>query len=330
MKRILVLIAALCLLMLSACGNKVPTWQEQYDLGVRYLEEGNYEEAIIAFTAAIEIDPKQPEAYLGAAEAYIAVGDNQNARKILQQGFDLTNDAEIQSHLDEISMPENLTGQDIFTPSDLDDWDYPYGLDTYAMAERGICEQKDIDEFLNDRADPARIDNYYNTSNIVKWHPEVSVYLYNGLISSVNIRNKDTDVGPRGIHIGMSLDEVLNRFYCANETAMAYAQSLDLKLIPEVGPDSASTLDLYTQFPKTDEWKEGAQYWAYMVFLDESSVRLDYTCQSSHGSYFANCNLYIWFENGVVTRIHVSYDYDDYNTGFNLDEILSEVMSEGD
>lgn len=30
------------------------TWQEQYDLGLRYLSEGNYEEAIIAFTAAIE------------------------------------------------------------------------------------------------------------------------------------------------------------------------------------------------------------------------------------------------------------------------------------
>ena len=41
------------------------TWQEQYDLGVRYLAEGNYEEAIIAFTAAIEIDPNRVEAYMG-------------------------------------------------------------------------------------------------------------------------------------------------------------------------------------------------------------------------------------------------------------------------
>ena len=37
-------------------------WQEQYDLGVRYLSDGNYEDAIIAFTAAIEIDPKKPQA----------------------------------------------------------------------------------------------------------------------------------------------------------------------------------------------------------------------------------------------------------------------------
>ena len=31
-------------------------WQEQYDLGVQYLSKGTYEEAIIVFAAAIEIE----------------------------------------------------------------------------------------------------------------------------------------------------------------------------------------------------------------------------------------------------------------------------------
>ena len=58
-------------LFLCACGQSAEAaWQEQYDLGVRYLSEGNYEEAIIAFTAAIDIDPKQPDAYLGLADVY--------------------------------------------------------------------------------------------------------------------------------------------------------------------------------------------------------------------------------------------------------------------
>ena len=61
----------LLLLGATACGSKAPTWQEQYDLGVRYLSEGNYEEAIIAFTAAIEIDSKRAEAYIGRGDAYI-------------------------------------------------------------------------------------------------------------------------------------------------------------------------------------------------------------------------------------------------------------------
>ena len=54
-----VTLLAVCL---SACGaGTEKKWQEQYDLGVRYLSEGNYEEAVIAFTAAIEIDPKPPD-----------------------------------------------------------------------------------------------------------------------------------------------------------------------------------------------------------------------------------------------------------------------------
>ena len=49
---------------------QAPSWQTIYDLGVRYLSEGNYEEAIIAFTAAIEIDPKSAEVYEQRGNAY--------------------------------------------------------------------------------------------------------------------------------------------------------------------------------------------------------------------------------------------------------------------
>jgi len=72
-KKIALLITWVLLLGLCACGQKAPTWQEQYDLGVRYLEEGNYEEAIIAFTASIEIDPRA-ESYLGRGQAYMLSG----------------------------------------------------------------------------------------------------------------------------------------------------------------------------------------------------------------------------------------------------------------
>ena len=79
------------LLLLTACGGSVEArWQEQYDLGVKYLSEGNYEEAVIAFTAAIEIDPKRPEAYEKAAEAYVAMGDLDSALAILDSGFEAT------------------------------------------------------------------------------------------------------------------------------------------------------------------------------------------------------------------------------------------------
>lgn len=86
MKKVFFLVLAAAMLF-CACTAKdglaesaqetmqAPSWQAQYDLGVRYLSEGNYEEAILAFTAAIEIEPKQAELYLCRARAYNAIGD---------------------------------------------------------------------------------------------------------------------------------------------------------------------------------------------------------------------------------------------------------------
>lgn len=84
--RVIALLTAL-ILLLTACGQKAPTWQEQYDLGVRYLSEGNYEEAILAFTAAITIDPKQEQLYLSLAEAYAASGNTEMAAETLRNAI---------------------------------------------------------------------------------------------------------------------------------------------------------------------------------------------------------------------------------------------------
>lgn len=69
-------LAALMLLNLCACTqeNSNSLWQEQYEIAMRYLSDGNYEEAIIAFTSAIEIDPKQASAYIGRADTYVEKG----------------------------------------------------------------------------------------------------------------------------------------------------------------------------------------------------------------------------------------------------------------
>lgn len=74
--RQLIIISLILTLMLGSCGKSSHAlWQEQYDLGVRYLSEGNYESAILAFTSAIEIDPKRPEPYIGRGDAYIVSGE---------------------------------------------------------------------------------------------------------------------------------------------------------------------------------------------------------------------------------------------------------------
>lgn len=61
---------AIMLLLLVGCAEKPKTFDEQYDLGVKYISEGNYEEAIIALSAAIEIEPNSAIAYLNRGNAY--------------------------------------------------------------------------------------------------------------------------------------------------------------------------------------------------------------------------------------------------------------------
>ena len=88
MKRLTSLILVLVLLI-SGCGQSLAAqWQEQYDLGMRYLSEGNYQEAILAFTAAIEIDSNRAEAYVGRGDAYVASGETEENLAAAQADYE--------------------------------------------------------------------------------------------------------------------------------------------------------------------------------------------------------------------------------------------------
>ena len=120
-----ILLAALLLLTLAACqkapeaaepADEAPGWQAKYDLGVRYLSEGKYEEAILAFEAAIKIDPKNADAYRKLAEAYEKTGDEDAALRTLETGAEATGDQtlagqvrEKQQELLESSFPAALS-----------------------------------------------------------------------------------------------------------------------------------------------------------------------------------------------------------------------------
>lgn len=80
MKRLIGILCLLCaLLCLCGCqkdedpGTEVPpsvSWQEQYQLGVRCQQEGDYPAAVQAFSAAIEGNPEQASAYAMRGDAY--------------------------------------------------------------------------------------------------------------------------------------------------------------------------------------------------------------------------------------------------------------------
>ncbi|MCD7751917.1 MAG: tetratricopeptide repeat protein [Lachnospiraceae bacterium] len=87
-------IVLIVMFILAACsGKETAAWQEQYDLGMQYLTEGDYEAAIVAFTAAIEIDSKDIQAYTGLAQAYIGMNDYESAAVTAGQGAEAIKDA---------------------------------------------------------------------------------------------------------------------------------------------------------------------------------------------------------------------------------------------
>ncbi len=89
---ILIAIAAIVTTVGLTGQSKDRKLQTQLDLGNKYLTEGQYEDAVVAFEAAISIEPKTPEAYKGLAEAYEAMGDYEAAKKALQRGIEATAD----------------------------------------------------------------------------------------------------------------------------------------------------------------------------------------------------------------------------------------------
>lgn len=114
-KYISVVICMYLLLILAAC-QKQSVWQEQYDLGMRYLNESNYEEAILAFMSAIEIDPRQADAYVYLTQAYLTTGDTENAEAIRAQGYEATGDGRLKMsvthgivYIDDIPFDQRIT-----------------------------------------------------------------------------------------------------------------------------------------------------------------------------------------------------------------------------
>lgn len=102
----LVAAVAICFAIYLNSNSLFGRLQQQLDLGYKYLEELNYEQAIAAFEAAIEIDPKNVEAYKGLIDAYIQNGDDQLAIEAAQRAFEETEDEHFLRIIEELSVED--------------------------------------------------------------------------------------------------------------------------------------------------------------------------------------------------------------------------------
>jgi len=106
-KKKLVVIAIVALACIAAIiaviWKNAPAQKQakQLELGSRYLEEMNYEQAKVVFEELISIAPSNVGAYLGAAKAYVGLEDYEGAVAILQKGYDQTGSEDIKAQMEE-------------------------------------------------------------------------------------------------------------------------------------------------------------------------------------------------------------------------------------
>lgn len=108
-KKILMCVAGLSLLcaviftaVIIKNASDARQYAEQMELGEKYLAELDYESAVAIYMAAIGIEPKSADAYIGLAEAYLGMGETEKAIEILEEGIRQTDSEELKGMLESI------------------------------------------------------------------------------------------------------------------------------------------------------------------------------------------------------------------------------------
>jgi tetratricopeptide (TPR) repeat protein len=239
------------IIIASSSSDKPLTAAELLDLGEKYLLELNYEQAKVYFTRLIEVEPMNARGYTGAAEAYVGLGEPEKAVAVLKQGLVvLPANVEIAEKLAEVEsilfpppplssepsvepssdpsieptvMPEvlsdadNLTGHPIFSPTDFEQWESPMGLSFHEVISIYDCDESMMQWIVNGEIDGVGI--------LTKEPFEIGVDSESMIVSHIQIKNDAGIKGPRGVHVGMTMYDVLLLFACSNQEALSFAQN---------------------------------------------------------------------------------------------------------
>lgn len=88
---ILTIVAVTAVFIAVNIANKNYNPEHQLALAYKLLEDGKYEEAIIAFNKVIDIDDKNIEAHIGLSKAYVKLEDYDEAEKVLNKALKIDN-----------------------------------------------------------------------------------------------------------------------------------------------------------------------------------------------------------------------------------------------
>lgn len=120
-KKILIFIVSIIVILLITTNGFLVFYlnspsmkaKEQLELAQNYLLDLEYEQAVAAFDLVIELDPKNIDAYLGLAEAYLQMGKPEKALRTLQRGYDETEDEIFWDMIEELEQQLNREQTDL-------------------------------------------------------------------------------------------------------------------------------------------------------------------------------------------------------------------------
>lgn len=120
-------------------------FKKQLDLGQKYLTELDYEQAVVAFVQAIELEPRSVEAYMGLADAYIGMGDTDAALEALKAGYEMTGSEEIQARIQEIEAAkkaEEIVQEEVVQEEPVSTIvEFPFTLEDFTFAGYTVHEE---------------------------------------------------------------------------------------------------------------------------------------------------------------------------------------------
>lgn len=332
----IILLLGLCACALQGAndGASALSWQEQYDLGVRYLSEGNYDEAIIAFTAAIEIDPKQAPAYVGRGDAYVATGkqeylsfaqaDYELALSIDNQLIDIfdklfsihMNRGATESALETLQAKYSATGNihiieefiNLLDSTSIPPERYIFTSEFVPPEEWTIngvpCWKATPDDIRKvlDGYDVVDV-NVGPDGQPVPWADYIGLDVFGTsdhfmwMVDSGCVINADYSTIPtecRGISPGISTEECLRQFGIS-EIGIKYLQSRMVKMEQEFNTFGEYSVDYLTQY----HYHASENTQCNLYFFGTTQLDLDYF-EKADGSFLG---ITFHFENGVLKSI---------------------------
>lgn len=151
---VLIAILAICGVFLIKGSGASDVYQKQLNVADKYVESGDYDQAIAAYKSAIQADPDQDAPYFQLATLYIRLSRLSDAKAILEEGIAKTSSQRLIELYETYfgdnngsSAPDDTdkvaTQDEVFLSNYICDTVANYSFDNYKVQYSGINIQKD-------------------------------------------------------------------------------------------------------------------------------------------------------------------------------------------